>query len=296
MCTYSKGWQDYLIHWSVEKYVGEYGANFSYIDQVFSPAVSYCFNFDHGHEHHGASAQGRVNTIKRICEQGRAHNPDFAICVEGNGDSVGQFSQLHLYTSFSSQTKYPAPEVFAYTFPDYIILDGFANPPVDWIARCYYPDKPDGAGLEDLMNRVYLFGFRFDVTLPDGLDKRPTLIGHIRDLISLRKKIKHIQYNSRFMDELGVRRRPERVAVKVFKGLDGRSLLINVIDYGVAKRAITLELDPQALGVEGSFTAVLHSLGGQVHEVKASCREGVLSLVLPPIEGKVGSIVVQRLT
>jgi len=294
MCTASKGWQDYLAYWIVERYVKEYGANFAYVDQVFSPTVSYCFNLEHGHQHHGASVQGRVSLLKRISEEGRAHDPSFALCIEGNGDSVGQFSDLHLYTTFSSQTRYPAPEVFAYAFPDYIIIDGFANQPVEWIRKCYYPDMPGEAKLEDLMNRVYLLGFRFDVTLPDGSDRGSPLVGHIRNLVNLRKKIKHIQYNSRFMDDLGVKYRPERTAVKVFRSPEGRTLLVNVIDYGEVERAIALELDLGALGIEGPFSAVLYSLDGQVRKIEAKCDEDILSLRLPSIEGKVASIVVGR--
>jgi len=294
MCTASKGWQDYLTYWIVERYVKEYGANFAYVDQVFSPTVSYCFNLEHGHQHHGASAQGRVSLVKRISEEGRAHDPSFALCIEGNGDSVGQFSDLHLYTTFSSQTRYPAPEVFAYTFPDYVIIDGFANNPVEWIGKCYYPDMPSDVGLEDLINRVYLLGFRFDVTLADGVRRGEALTEHIRELIKLRKKVKHIQYSSRFLDDIGLRSCPDKVVIKVFRSLDDRRILLNLIDYGGKMRRIRIELDPTELGLEGGLSGIFYATKEHVQVIDPRYERGALVLDLPQFEAKVATVVLER--
>jgi len=296
MCTYSKGWQDYMCHWIVEKYLKEYGADFAYVDQVFSPHVSYCFNFDHGHQHHGCSAQGRVSLTKRLLKEGRSADPNFSICIEGNGDSVGQFSGLHLYTSFSSQTRYPAPEVFAYTFPDYTIIDGFANSPVDWIGNCYYPDMQGKVGLDDLMNRVYLMGFRFDVSLQNDVERGNPLTEHIRELIRLRKKVKDIQYSSRFMDDVGVVSCPDRVVVKAFKSNDGESLLLNVVDYRPDKRGFTIELDLRSLNMDGRFSGKLFSVGSREVNLKPETDDrGMVVLDLPEFEGKVASVVLRRI-
>jgi len=290
MCTCSKGWQDYLRFWIVDMYAGRHGADFAYIDQVFSPHVSYCFNFDHGHEHHGCSAQGRVSTLRRIVEEGRSVAPDFAVCIEGNGDSIGQHAALHLYTSFSSQTRYPAPEVFAYAFPDYIVLDGFANKPVDWIGKCYYPDVQGEVSLEDLMDRVYLLGFRFDVTLAEGVRRGEQLTEHIRDLIKLRKKIKHIQYNAKFVDDLGIRALPDKVIAKLFVGAEGGQLLINLVDYRDTRGKIRVELDSGRLGLKGGRTCALYSTGDKVLEVKPRVEGDSLVLDLPEFRGRVASV------
>jgi hypothetical protein len=298
MCTYSEGWQNYLVHWVVEKYLKEYGADFAYIDQTFSPPVSYCFNFAHGHKHHGCSAQGRVKTIRRLSEEGRKHNQDFSICIEGNGDSVGQYCSLHLYTSFSSQTMYPAPEVFAYTFPEYIIIDGFANPPVEWIGKCYYPDMGGEVGLEDLINRVYLLGFRFDVTpLPLGsrINRGEPLTEYVRRLIALRKRIKWLQYDSRFMDDLGLKCYSEKVVVKAFKGCDGRSLLINIIDYRSEKNSCFLiEVDADFYSFTGEVECKLYTVDGQDADLNARLVHGKLVVEIPPFKDKVASIILKK--
>jgi hypothetical protein len=298
MCTYSEGWQKYLAHWVVEKYLREYGANFAYIDQTFSPPVSYCFNFAHGHRHHGCSAQGRVETIRRLSNEGRKLSQEFGLCIEGNGDSVGQYCSLHLYTSFSSQTMHPAPEVFAYTFPDYIIIDGFANPPVEWIGRCYYPDMDGEAGLEDLVNRVYLLGFRFDVTpLPPGsrIKRGEPLTEHVRRLIALRKRVKQLQYASRFMDDLGLKCGSEKVVAKVFKDLKGRRVLINLIDYRPEKSRFLIEVDTDLYDLAGEVACRLYGVDGQEAGLKAKLNRGKLLVEIPPFKGKVASIIIESL-
>jgi len=298
MCTYSEGWQKYLIHWVVEKYLKEYGANFAYIDQTFSPPVSYCFNFAHGHKHHGCSVQGRVKTIKRLSEEGRKFDPEFSLCIEGNGDSVGQYCGLHLYTSFSSQTMHPAPEVFAYTFPEYVIIDGFANPPVEWIGKCYYPDMDGEVSLEDLINRVYLLGFRFDITpLPLGsrIKRGEQLTEQIRRLLALRKRIKHVQYNSRFMDDLGVKCYSEKVIAKVFKSLDGIRVLINLVDYRPEKKCFMIEVDAEFYNIAGGVKCRLYAVDGQEAELDAKLERGKLLIEIPPFNGKVASIILERL-
>jgi hypothetical protein len=297
MCTYSEGWRKYLVYWIVEKYLKEYGADFAYVDQTFSPPVSYCFNFSHGHRHHGCSAQGRVKTIQTLLEEGRKLESCFSICIEGNGDSVGQYCTLHLYTSFSSQTKYPAPEVFAYTFPDYIIIDGFANQPVEWIGKCYYPDMDGEIGFEDLVNRVYLLGFRFDVTpLPVGsrIKKGEPLTEHIRRLIALRKKVKQLQYESRFMDDLGVKCEAEKVVTKVFKGLDGRRVLINIVDYRPEKNSFLIEVDAKLYCLTGKEACKLYAVDDQEAELQLKLKERKLLIEVPPFKGRVASIVLEK--
>lgn len=297
MCTHSEGWQRYLMHWVVERYLKEYGVNFAYIDQTFSPPVSYCFNFSHGHRHHGCSAQGRVEMIKRLSEEGGKFDQNFSICVEGNGDSVGQYCGLHLYTSFSSQTRYPAPEVFAYTFPDYIIIDGFANFPVEWIGKCYYPDVEREVSLEDLIDRVYLLGFRFDVTpLPGTRIKRGELLTeHIRKLIALRKKVKGLQYESRFVDDLGIWCTSKKVLVKAFKGLDGKRILINILDYRGERRKFQIGMDVAFYGLSNEVICRFYAMDDEEVKLKSMLSQGKLLIEIPPFKGNVASVVLEKL-
>lgn len=290
MCPYCQGWQNYLLYWIVEKYVREYGANAVYVDQVSSPPVTYCFNFKHGHKHHGAVVQGRVMLLKKLAEEASKTVPDFSITFEGNGDAVGQFGHMHLYTSFSGQTNYPCPEVFSYTFPDYIIIDGFANRWSQKAMQPYYPHIKNRKWTEkDVMNRVFLLGYRFDLCLYRRLKKGEDFTEYARKVISLRKKIKNYLYNSRFMDDIGIKELPEDVEAKVFKGKD--ALIVNLLDNREKPEGFEFVLDYRKLGFEGITGARIFTIG---EEQKAECVEEkeVVRLIVPQLKERIGSFVI----
>jgi hypothetical protein len=153
-------------------------------------------------------------------------------------------------------------------------------------------------GLEDLINRVYLLGFRFDVTpLPVGsrIKKGEPLTEHIRRLIALRKKVKRLQYESRFMDDLGVRCASAKVVAKAFKGLDGRRLLINLVDYRSEKSRLLIEVDSELYSLAGEVSCKLYAVDDQEAGLEAKLRQGKLLVEVPPFKGKVASIILERL-
>ncbi len=260
MCLCSRGWRKYLKYWIIEKYLKEYGVNAAYIDQVFSPPVTYCFNFKHGHRHHGDTVRCRVSFIKEIVEEATRIDPDFIIAIEGNGDAIGQYAHLHLYTSFSTQTRYPCPEVFSYTFPDYIIIDGFANPWSQQAMQNYYPDIKREWSEKDVLNRVYLLGYRFDITLYDRLGLEEEFTKYLMDVVKLRKRIKKYQYDSRFIDDMGVVDKPRHVEVKLFINRSRKFLLINYLDNRSIPENFDIKLDLGKIGIDRIVNAKIFSL------------------------------------
>jgi len=240
MCTACEGWRRYLMYWAIDKYVKDYGADVMYIDQVSSPPVEYCFDFTHGHSHHGACVQGRTETLKRMVEEGRKAEQDFALVFEGNGDAVGQYGHVHLLTSVAGQTQYPYPEVFSYTFPDAIIIDGFANGWSQETMSCYYPKMKNRTWRnEDVVNRVFLFGYRFDLCLP--LKSGDPFTEYVRKVINLRKRIKTWLYSSRFMDEIGLQGLPENVVAKIFS--HDECLIVTILDNRALRAPFELRIE-----------------------------------------------------
>jgi len=83
----------------------------------------------------------------------------------------------------------------------YCYLDGYWS-----IQNPAYKRTP-----EEMFNEVFLIGNRFLVyAQPNVLTK------HLSDVINLRKRIKHVQYSARFMDDVGVTVSDANVRVKRF--------------------------------------------------------------------------------
>jgi len=290
MCTACEGWRRYLMYWAIEKYVQEYGADVMYIDQVSSPPVEYCFDFTHGHRHHGACVQGRTETLRRMIEEGWKAEPNFALVFEGNGDAVGQYGHVHLLTSVAGQTKYPHPEVYSYTFPDHIIIDGFANGWSQKTMSCYYPEIKDRSWRkEDVLKRVFLLGYRFDLCVP--LRKGDPFTEYVRKVIDLRKRIKTWLYSSRFMDERGLRGLPKNVEAKLFN--HDECLIVTILDNRTKGAPFELGIELDSYGNPKIEGVTLHTLEDKK---ELGFKEDPISLTvkisIPPKE--IAALVLQK--
>ena len=288
MCTACEGWRKYIMHWSIDRYVREYGANVMYIDQVSSPPVEYCFDLNHGHRHHGACVQGRTETLRRIVEEGRKAEPTFALVFEGNGDAAGQHGHVHLLTSVAGQTGYPCPEVFSYTFPYYIIIDGFANGWNQQTMASYYPKICGRVWRnEDVVNRVFLLGYRFDLCLP--LKRGEPFTEYVKKVIALRKKVRKHLYNSTFMDDIGIHKLPEGVEAKVFSHKE--CLTITILDNRAEKEPFELAIDLDRYDSPKIAEITMHTLEGSK---ELTCRIGhAEAKVMIPSE-EIAALVIQK--
>ena len=203
MCSAAKEWQDHLHYWTVEKYVKQYGTDAMFLDQIGAGGAKYCFNPKHGHRHHGAWGQGYAAMLQRIKEDARKAEPDFALEIEGYGDAYAAYvDSFFIAPSSLLYWSDSYPELTRYTFPDHIFFDGY------W--SIHSESKPLRTAAE-AMNEVFLLGSRFLV-----LDSPNVLTEHTARLLDLRRRIKHVLYPARFMDDLGVEVSEPKVRVKRF--------------------------------------------------------------------------------
>ena len=289
MCTACEGWRRYLMYWVVDKYVKEYGVDVMYVDQVSSPPVEYCFNFLHGHRHHGACVQGRVETLRRMVEEARKFEPNFALVFEGNGDAVGQYGHVHLLTSVAGQTQYPCPEVFSYTFPDYIIIDGFAN---GWSQRTmasYYP-KIKGRiwRAEDVVNRVFLLGYRFDLCIP--LRRGEPFTEYVKEVIALRKRIKRWLYHARFMDDIGLNGLPDNVEGKIFS--HNECLIVTLLDNRASPKPFKFRVELDKYGYPRIRNVIMYTLSRE-EDLEYTIATGRVEIKVPP-PMRIAAIIIKK--
>jgi len=256
MCPASEGWQDYLRYW-ILRYVKEYGADGMMIDQIAADDAKYCFNFKHGHRHHGSWVQGYCQMLKRIAEEGRRTSEDFALgWIEGCGDSLGQYGDCHLTHSSGHVVKglgdpgwvrYPYPEVFRYTFPEYIT---FSGGPVDGLRN-----------RKRVIDRMFLMGDRINVYYEEVMQSSE-YAEYVRDVVGLRKRIKPWLQTSLFRDTIGLEELPGDMEAKVFETIEGRGLLITLLDERRARKPFDLKLDAKEYGFRKVDEVVRYSLKG----------------------------------
>lgn len=280
MCMASQGWQDHLFYWTVEKYVKQYHAGAMFLDQLGAESAKYCYNPAHGHTHHGAWSQGVVALAKRIKEEARRIDPDFALETEGYGDAyASSFDSFFIAPSSTGVWSDSFPELARYTFPEHIFFDGYWS-----IQNPAYKRTP-----EEMFNEVFLIGNRFLVyAQPNVLTK------HLSDVINLRKRIKHVQYAARYMDDVGVSVSDAKVRVKrfVLDEPDQKVTLLTIHNHeGVVGANVEVVLD--ALGpVREAAVAVIaeHVNGLDVNEsvthASFAAPKGTLSAVLLVHRGK----------
>ncbi len=186
MCPASTGFTDHLKVWMADLYGGRFRTDGVYLDQAGATAAKPCYNLSHGHDDIGAWGMGNVELLRRVRDAGRQHNPDYVVAIEGSGDALGQYADLHLTSGLCTH-----PEVYHYTFPDHILISGLSN------------NSP--LTLPQRISRAFVNGDRFDARLNDEV-----IIAAVR----LRQRIKAWLYPGRFRDTVGLRVSDERVLAR----------------------------------------------------------------------------------
>ncbi len=189
MCPFTDAWANrHLKYWCVSQYGGEYGANGIYLDETAAAAERVCFASDHGHEHQGIWGSSLVRDMRAMVTEGRRHDPDWAFAMEACSDALGQYADVDLISPASARkdgvwgaARHYVPEVFHYTFPEYILYNGTAN-------GLY------GKSEDDCLLDAHLLGNRYDVfsVQPGGR------------YLALRRCTKQLLYRARFVDSIGV--------------------------------------------------------------------------------------------
>lgn len=276
MCPASEGWAEHLRYWTVEKYVGQYGTDAMFLDQIGAESAKYCFNPAHGHGHHGVWTQGFVALAKRIKGEARRIDPDFALETEGFGDAyAAYFDSFFIAPSSTGIWPDSHPEVARYTFPDSIFFDGF------W--RIQNPGNLRTA--EETLNEVFLIGNRFLIYAQPEV-----LTPHTLRVVNLRRRIKHALYPARFMDDLGVAASDPAVRAKRFV-LDGadRKVTLLTIHNRAGARGAKVEVDLGSLGpvreaaiatLGGDMSAIIPAPTASANRVSIPVPAGTLSAAL----------------
>ena len=131
MCPASEGFQEHLHFWIVDMYAKRFGADGVYLDQAGAALAKPCYNLDQGHGDIGDWGMGNTELLRRCVEEARRIDADFILAIEGAGDALGQYADLHLISCLCTN-----PEVYHYTFPDHILISGFSNAShLDWQQR-----------------------------------------------------------------------------------------------------------------------------------------------------------------
>jgi hypothetical protein len=205
MCMASTPWQDYVLYWT-QRYAEKGLVTGVQWDQIGAFAGKSCVNFSHGHQHNGIWPYGTTEMARRVFEDPKfkVSDPDFFIWVEGVADAPGQYVQLH-HGGFDAWYTYGCPEIFQYTFPEYLAgVDPFGS------------NIATGAQGKDAIIRLrrcvennYLWRQKF-LTMDGGRWLK------MRKTSYLTNAIKGVYWYSRFKDDLGCVV-PENVRVKVLE-------------------------------------------------------------------------------
>jgi len=267
MCSAAKGWQDYLHHYVVDKYIGDYGVDAMYIDQVGAADASPCYCREHGHEEIGAWGRGHLENFRRIRADGRAHEPELALATEGLVDIYGQYVDIFLICPVASR-RWPdvAPEVIAYTLPGYICFDGFAN-----------GMTPGSLTGRQTVNEVFLTGQRFDI-----FERSDEEMEHIRRVIRLRQETGPMLYRGRFLDDIGLTVTHDAVRAKLWRLDDetARGWLVNMYNEAAVDGA-QLRV---SIGDVAGVRALVATLDEPLHEVPVAVGNGVATVDAPVSE------------
>jgi hypothetical protein len=253
MCPASQGFLEHLRFWIVDMYTKRYGADGVYLDQAGATAAKPCYNLGHGHDDIGAWGWGSTELQRLVAEQGRRANPDFIMAIEGCGDALGQYANLHLVSGLTV-----SPEVYHYTFPDHILISGFSNSS-PWT-------------VEQRIGHAFLNGDRFDVT--PGRD----MLGQA---LQLRRRVKHWLYPGRFMDTVGMTISKAEVLgnwTRCDRPGD-RAIVLTFYNEANAKGATCALQLPQ--GWERPGSVHVYDLEGNVAAVTPQIAAGRLTLAVP---------------
>jgi hypothetical protein len=241
MCLGSPGWREWMRHWAIDVYAKQYGADGFYWDVMGRNGPFRCFNERHGHEGQNNWGAGCAKVLETVMREGLAINPDYSSAIEGCSDILGQWNGFHLMSGGTM-----SPNVFRYTFPEYLCVDGFSNT----IWKLTQPQKA---------HRVFLDGERFDI---HGYHQ---VVKHI---IALRKRIKpFIDWPAVFKDTSGLKVSDERVQARAFWRTEGENRVIAVTmmnEEHVEGASVEVDLGP----IGKPRTVHIFRLDGKVERVQ----------------------------
>jgi len=262
MCPATEGWPRYLRSYIVGKYVEQYGVDAMYIDQVGAAEAQWCFAEDHSHGDVGAWTRGHMDNFRRIKQEARRTEPDFAIATEGFGDCYGRDVDMFLVSPTACSAAPDAyPGLLRYTLPDRVCFDGYANGNVGQV-----PDV-------DVLNSVFLYGNRFDMFPRDA-----QTMEYFRRLLYLRQETAALQYRGRFMDDVDLRLTSPRLQARwwTLSPEQAEGVLVTVLNPQAEAAEVSVPFD-----AAGEPRAYVATLDGRLAPTPCRVAAGRLTLTLP---------------
>jgi hypothetical protein len=265
-CPFTAAWSTrHLRAWCVEQYGQAYGASGIYLDETNTVTERLCFAANHGHDQHGIWGASLTRAMEQMVTDGRKRDPDWAFAMEGCNDVIGQFADVHLISPASARkaglwgaTRRFAPEVFHYTFPEYILYDGVAN------------GVYGGLSAEEVFLNVHLHGNRYDT-----FGVQPAA-----PFVALRQRTKQLLYRARFMDDLGLAVSVPAVRAKlsVLEEKQTQAWIVNLVNP--ARRAgVTVRV---ALPAYAALAAYAFTLEGTSRPIAVS-HDGADAVFIAPL-------------
>ncbi|NOZ23011.1 MAG: hypothetical protein GXP25_18210 [Planctomycetes bacterium] len=253
MCLASPGWQEWMRRWAIDVYAKEYGADGFYWDVMGRNGPFRCFNANHEHEGENQWAAGSAKVLDTVIREGRKVNPDYSCAIEGCSDHLGQWVGYHLMSGATKQ-----PNVFRYTFPEYLCVDGLSNHYWKWTQT-------------QKARRVFLDGEKFDI---HGYQQQ------IKQIINLRRRVKpFIDWPAVFRDTVGLKISDEKVQARCFVRTDDGNRIIAVTmmnEEHVEGATVEIDLSPIGRATRGH---IFH-LDGHVSFLDAT-TEGKVTIPVP---------------
>ncbi len=251
MSSSAPGWQKHLEFWAL-KYIKDYKSAGIYNDQLGAAEVRHGFNSEHSHKDYGVWGKGYVNYLSSLVKHGREINPDMVIASEGASDLYGQYSNLQLWSFVRPDTF---PEMFRYTFPDYLLWE--------------YTPSIKGATL------AFLLDAKIDLDPNAGKNYLP--------IIKLRRKFNQFISKAVFRDNIGLSLKGSGVEAKIFRRDDERTKGAIITIYNKDKRSnIRIAVDTrQYAPVRRAF---FYGPGDKFGEIKGVRRDDIFEFVAPPFK------------
>jgi len=249
MCPATAGWQQHMRFWVVDKYLKEYAAAGMMVDQAAAIPSQPCYDFRHGHRHHGCWGPGLAELLRGIHEAAHSVRPDCCIYIEGRCDYLSQWSDTCMIGLDCN-----LPEMLRYTFPE--ILVGYDRSDLD---------------ISFLMGGLIQWGARYPNARVDALGK---VYHAVADILAY----------ARFVDTDGLGELPEGVRGKVFVHDARGAVLILLSDARKAPAPFCLTVSRDLYRARQA-TAYYYpeQLGGQRTVVDAHLVGGCVRVDVPPL-------------
>ncbi|MFQ6132151.1 MAG: DUF6259 domain-containing protein [Armatimonadota bacterium] len=250
MCPGAQGWQEHMRFWVVDKYLSEYGSAGMMVDQAGALAWRPCYNFSHGHRHHGSWGAGLGELLRTIYEGAHAVRPDACIYIEGRSDYLSQWSDTCMFAIHGN-----LPEMLRYTFPE--ILVGYDR------------SDPDDSFL---LGGLLQWGARYPNPRLDAVGKVQRAVADIRGY-------------ARFVDTDGLGELPEGVRARALVHDAKGVVLVNLSDQRQAPAPFSLTVSREIYAgraVIGYYYP--EQLGGQRISVPASMAGGLVRVDIPGMD------------